>query len=391
MNLYKLSKMENKTILIFGGSGSLGNALVKQYYQSNRVVIFSRDECKHWKMSLNFSSITSNTIASKPITSNTIASKPITSNTIVNNQIAYIIGDIRDFNRVQESILRVRPDIIIVASALKHIDRCEFAVEECVRTNYNGILNVCNVVEQHHLPCVVVYVSTDKACSPVNSYGISKAMGERVMVEKSYYNYVEKSKFNESKFEESKHPKYVTVRYGNVLNSNGSILQILHAKGRDPDVSEFSLTHPQMTRFVQTLEQSVALIEHAILSANDGDIVVPKTIQSIWVKDLIELFSEKYNKPYRITNLRPGEKLSETLINTTQFTTTLSDDNYYYIKPTYLNEFVSNESNSIKFNSNEFVSNKSNSNKFVSNEFNSNIMPIDKDELRNLLIRLNLL
>ena len=156
--------MENKTILIFGGSGSLGNALVNQYYNSNRIVVFSRDECKHWKMSLKFS-----------LTKN---------NPIKNNPIEYIIGDIRDFQRVQESILRTQPDIIIVASALKHIDRCEFAVEECVRTNYNGILNVCNVVEQHCLPCTVVYVSTDKACSPVNSYGISKAMGERVMVEK---------------------------------------------------------------------------------------------------------------------------------------------------------------------------------------------------------------
>lgn len=304
--------LSGKTILIFGGSGSLGNALVQRYYKSNQIIIFSRDECKHWKMSLKYDP---------------------------KFPIQYVIGDIRDYQRVESAISRTRPDIIIVASALKHIDRCEYAVEECIQTNYNGILNVTNVVEKLNSPIVVLYVSTDKACSPVNSYGISKAMGEKVMIEKAFYS---NQKFD---IENNIQSKFVTVRYGNVLNSNGSLIQILHTKGKDPNVKEFTLTHSSMTRFIQTLEQSVDLIEHAILNAQNGDIVIPK-IKSANISDLIDIFSEIYNKPSRTTGLRFGEKLYETLINTTQFMSVTEDTSYYYIKPSFYNT-INNPTNNL--------------------------------------------
>ena len=327
-------RITSKRILIFGGSGSLGNCLVSRYYKNNKITVFSRDECKHWKMSLTY-------------------------NDEYSSNISYVIGDIRDYNRVETTILRERPHIIIVASAMKHIDRSEYAVEECVQTNYNGILNVVNCIERCNstltdLSCVV-YVSTDKACSPVNTYGISKALGERVMVERSYYG---------------TKPKFVCVRYGNVLNSNGSIIQILHSKGQNPEIKEFTLTHPEMTRFIQTLEQSVDLIEHSILSKNaeSGDIVIPR-ITSMKVKDMIDLFSEKYNKPVKITGLRPGEKMLESLINESQSTMMIEGEQYYYIKPPYKGLFKPEQSR----------------------DYNSHMNTMSKESLKDYLMQLNLL
>jgi len=242
--------ISNKKIFIFGGSGSLGNKLIEKYISTNLIVNYSRDECKHWQMSLKYKT----------------------------DKLSYIIGDIRDYNRVETSILREQPNIIIIMAALKHIDRCEYAIEECIKTNFNGPLNVLNAIEANidrlNLLESVIFVSSDKACEPTNAYGMAKAMAECAIVEKSLY--IKKFKF-------------VNIRYGNVLNSRGSIIPILHEKGNDQNVKEFILTHPNMTRFVMTLEQSVALIEHAILYAESGDTVIPELI-SMKLIDLMEIF-----------------------------------------------------------------------------------------------------
>lgn len=293
--------IKNKKILLFGGSGSLGNKFIETYINDNTIVNYSRDECKHWQMSLKYKT----------------------------DKLSFIIGDIRDYNRVELSILREQPDIIIIMAALKHIDRCEYAIEECIKTNCLGPLNVLNSIESNidRLDKLesIVFVSTDKACEPTNAYGIAKAMAECAIVEKSLF-------INKCKF--------VNIRYGNVLNSRGSIIPILHEKGNDPDVKEFTLTHTDMTRFVMTLEQSVALIEHAILYAESGDIVIPELI-SMKLIDLMEIFSEKYNKPIIITGLRPGEKMLESLISETQAMRLVKGPNgYMYIKPPYKNLLV---------------------------------------------------
>jgi UDP-glucose 4-epimerase len=261
-------------------------------------VNYSRDECKHWQMSLKYKT----------------------------DRLSFIIGDIRDYNRVENAILREQPNIIVIMAALKHIDRCEYAIEECIKTNFNGPLNVLNSIESNidRLSTLetVIFVSTDKACEPTNAYGMTKALAESAMVEKSLF--IKKCKF-------------VNIRYGNVLNSRGSIIPILHEKGQDPDVKEFTLTHTDMTRFVMTLEQSVALIEHAILHAESGDTVIPELI-SMNLVDLMHIFSEKYGKPVRVTGLRPGEKMLESLISETQAMRLVNGlDGYMYIKPPYKN------------------------------------------------------
>jgi len=326
----KNRRMKGKKILIFGGSGSLGNKLIETYLNDNTIINYSRDECKHWKMELKYKS----------------------------KNLSFIIGDIRDYARVETTIIRENPDIIIIAAALKHIDRCEYAIDECIKTNFIGTQNVINSIESNidridKLECVV-FVSTDKACEPTNVYGMSKALAECAMIEKSYN--IDRCKF-------------VTVRYGNVLNSRGSIMPILHEKGMDPNIDNFNLTHEGMTRFVMTLEQSVKLIEHAILYAESGDIVIP-TLVSMKLVDLLEIFSEKYNKPIKITGLRPGEKMLESLISETQSMRLINgDDGYMYIKPPYKNVLIEND---IK-------------------NYNSKINPLTKDELYNYLKQYNLL
>lgn len=323
------SNMINERIFIVGGSGSLGNQLIQRYVDSNQIICYSRDECKHWTMKLKYK----------------------------NDNLQFIIGDIRDKERLELSIIRTKPTVIIIAAALKHIDLCEYATNECIQTDLIGPQNIVNIVENRvnvlldlHTVC---FVSTDKACSPVNVYGMCKALAESLVVEKS--KYVDRIKF-------------CCVRYGNVLNSRGSIIPLLHEKGKDSNYKEYTLTHPDMTRFVMTLDQSVDLINYAIQHAESGDIVIPKLI-SMRVEDLLSIFSEIYDKPLVTTGLRPGEKMLESLINETQSMRIVQHGDYIHIKPPYHNKIYNNNPK----------------------DYNSTLNPLTKDELRNMLSKHNLL
>ena len=277
--------MEGKRILIFGGAGSLGHTLNKRYLAKNTIYNVSRDESKHWKMRLVFQN---------------------------NPNQHFIIGNIADQVSTSNIILRVDPHTIIIAAAMKHIDQCELNTYESIRTNLLGVQNIlsttCPSLE------TVLFISTDKACSPVNNYGMCKSMSETLMCERAHYN---------------TSVRYVCVRYGNVLNSNGSIIPLLHDIGKDREA--FTITDDLMTRFIMTLEESVDLIEYAILNGDSGDIVIPK-LKAMKIKDLVELFSEKYGKPIVKINIRPGEKIHESLINETQSMRTVDDGKYYRIK-----------------------------------------------------------
>ena len=322
--------MKDNIILIFGGSGSLGHKLVDRYLNDNTIYVYSRDESKHWQMSISYKK---------------------------HPNLNFIIGDIRDFSKVHQSISRFNPDVIIIASALKHIDRCEYETNECISTNLLGTQNVLNVIEslRHDLKLSkVCFVSTDKACSPVNMYGMCKAASECLMIEKA--KYIPKIKF-------------VTVRYGNVLNSRGSIIPKLHEIGKDKQYKKYMITDDRMTRFVMTLEQSVELIQQALEYGESGDVVIPKLI-SCKIIDLIEIFSEKYDKPIERGELRPGEKLLESLINETQSMRLISGkDGYMFIKPPYKNIMVEND---VK-------------------DYNSTLNPLSKADLKQYLLELNLL
>jgi FlaA1/EpsC-like NDP-sugar epimerase len=323
--------IQGKKILIIGGTGSLGNKLTERYLKDNVIYLLSRDESKHWGMSIDYQN---------------------------HPNLNFIIGNISNKEKMRQTLIRHNFDIIILAAAMKHIDRCEYETNECINTNLLGTQIVLNEIEDNlklldKLECVC-FISTDKACSPVNVYGMSKAISECLMIEKSKY---------------ISSIKFVCVRYGNVLNSRGSIIPALHKIGQNKDISTFKITDERMTRFVMTLEQSVDLVEHAILKGGSGDVVIPKLV-SCNIKDLIEIFSELYNKPIEKDKLRPGEKMLESLINETQSMRLIEgEDGYLYIKPPYKNLMVDRE---VK-------------------DYNSTINPLGKKDLKKFLEELKLI
>lgn len=324
-------KIMNNSMLIFGGTGSLGYELNKKYAESNIVYNFSRDECKHWEMKLHFNS---------------------------NPNVRFIIGNVSDRTIVEATIKRIKPDIIIIASAMKHIDQCEINTSESLKTNLLGTQNVLESIESNLSELAnletVLFVSSDKACSPINNYGMCKALSETLIIEKAHY---------------IPSIKFINVRYGNVLNSRGSIIPLLHKIGNDTDKKFFTLTSTDMSRFVMTLEQSVDLIEYAIINGESGDTVIPKLI-SMNVKDMIELFSEKYNKPIVVTGLRSGEKLLESLINNTQSGRIVVHGDYTHIKSVIKHPNIINAD---------------------AKDYNSKINPLTKEQLSDYLNKLNLI
>jgi UDP-glucose 4-epimerase len=322
---------ENLKILIIGGTGSLGNELTKRNLENNQVYLYSRDESKHWSMEIDYGN---------------------------HPNLHFIIGNISDRDKVRQTLIRHNFDLIILAAALKHIDKCEYEINECLNTNLLGTKFVLDEIESNLKDLTrlktVCFVSTDKACHPVNAYGMSKALSECLMIEKA--RYIDRVKF-------------VCVRYGNVLNSRGSIIPMLHRIGQNSGIPHFKLTDPRMTRFVMTLEQSVDLIEHAVIHGSSGDIVIPRLV-SCQISDMLEIFSEIYDKPVVLGQMRPGEKLLECLVNETQsLRLEAGTDGYSYIKPAHKNVSLSS---SVQ-------------------EYNSVINPLGKEELREFLKGLKLI
>lgn len=298
--------VSKKRILIFGGSGSLGNKLIELLQSDNEIYVFSRDENKHWQMKQKYNNKNNNNVNKQEYS----------------KKINFIIGDIRDEDRVYDAISNVRPHIIIIASAMKHIDMCEFNVNESLLTNTNGVFNVCKSVEKlekHYLNAIenVVFISSDKATSPTNVYGMTKSISERIIVEYSL-------KMAKTRV------KFVNCRYGNILNSRGSIIPKLQ-ESKDP---VYYLTDVRMTRFIMSQREAIELIIFSIINGNSGETIVPQ-IHCINILDLFEIFSEKFNKKIITTNIRPGEKLHEELLNNEEINRSIKRGKYYVIQPSY--------------------------------------------------------
>ena len=338
--------LTSQKILIIGGSGSLGHKLTSEYINTNQIYIYSRDESKHWNMSLEFNK---------------------------HPNLNFIIGNINDENKITQTLLRYNFNIIILAAAMKHIEKCETAPDECISTNLVGTQSLLNSVEnnKHLLTDLnsICYISTDKACNPISVYGLSKALSERLIIEKSRHLL---------------NIKLVIVRYGNILNSNGSLLQILHKIGKTPEIKHYTLTDENMTRFLMNLQQSVKLIEYAIINGQNGDIIIPK-LKSCYIKDIFEIFSNLYNKPVKIGVIRPGEKLVESLINGTEQKRIVNTGDYLTIK---CENEISNNNNDNNNNNND--NNDNNDNK-IDKEYNSNANLINKQQLIEYLDNLGLL
>jgi len=279
--------MYNKKILIIGGSGSLGSKLINKLIDNNTIMNISRDEEKQW----------------------------ILKNSINSPNLSQINGDIYDYDELKYHIYNFNPNIIVFAAALKHIENCEKQIDKCIKINYTSINIMINDIKINRNNYsnleAFIFVSTDKACLPITVYGYSKATTEK-LIQTTYIDNI----------------RFIAVRYGNVLNSSGSILPLLHSIGKDNNKSNFTLTDKRMTRFIITLEESVKLIEYAIENGKNNEIIVPY-LKSCRIVDLIDIFSKIYNKPVVVNGVRCIEKYHEDLISSYEISYTYNNMNKY--------------------------------------------------------------
>jgi len=263
---------KNKTLLITGGTGSFGNAVLQRFINSDisEIRIFSRDEKKQEDMRIALNS----------------------------DKLKFYIGDVRNYDSIHDALRGV--DFVFHAAALKQVPSCEFYPMEAVRTNVLGAENVMRAAIANEVKrCVVL--STDKAVYPINAMGISKAMMEKVMVAKSRLCDPGKTVLS-------------ATRYGNVMASRGSVIPLFLDQLQDG--KPLTITDPSMTRFLMTLEESVDLVLYAFENARPGDIFVQKAPAST-VGDLAQAMKEllKQDNDIKIIGTRHGEKLYESLLS----------------------------------------------------------------------------
>ena len=297
--------LEGKRIVITGGTGSLGKVLTRRILSGEsgypaKVIIFSRDEAKQHFMRVEYE--------------NRIAA---TDEIIYRNfqrLLEFRIGDVRDFGSVA-SVLR-DVDIVINAAAMKQVPTCEYFPHECVRTNVGGAENIVRAIQEHTLLVeTVVGVSTDKACKPVNVMGMSKALQERVFIQGNM---------------RCPGTRFVCTRYGNVLASRGSVIPLFHEQIRSG--GPVTITTPDMTRFLLTLDDAVDMIFAAIGEARNGETIVPRAPSARITDVAAALIGDR---PIRqmITGVRPGEKIHEVMVSEEEAYRTVTRGRWYVIRP----------------------------------------------------------
>jgi len=287
--------MRNKTILLIGGTGALGKTLTERYHKNNDIIIFSRDEHKHVEM------------------------KRIYPN------LRYQIGDIKDKDSILQALNEYHPNVVINTAALKHVPICEENPYESVKTNIIGqknLIDCVNICKQQIE--TLMFISTDKACKPINVYGMSKAISERL-----YIDFANKQQ----------DIKVVICRYGNVLESTGSVIPFFK-RLLESGESVLPITDERMTRFSITLNESVDLIEWSLNHKDShGSIVVPK-LESLKVVDIAKELGRSYGHndiDLNMIGIRPGEKLHEEMLSFEESLRTKEYDKYYMITDNIIN------------------------------------------------------
>ncbi len=279
---------DDKILMITGGTGSFGNTVLKRFLDTNvkEIRVFSRDEKKQEDMRIS----------------------------LTNDKVKFFIGDVRDYDSLANAMVGV--DYIFHAAALKQVPSCEFYPMEAVKTNVIGTENVLNAAVATGVKRVVV-LSTDKAVYPINAMGISKAMAEKLMVAKS-------------RLMPKNGPVICATRYGNVMASRGSVIPLFIDQLKDDE--SITVTDPNMTRFLMSLEDSVDLVLHAFENAQQGDIFVQKAPAST-VADLAQALKELFGRDnaVKIIGTRHGEKLYESLISREEMAKAEDMGRYYRI------------------------------------------------------------
>lgn len=311
--------LKDKSILITGGTGSLGKALTAHILKSSpsikKLVIFSRDEQKQFEMAQEYP----------------LSKYP---------QIRFFIGDVRDYDRLKRALKGI--DYVIHAAAMKHVPIAEYNPMECVKTNVLGAENIINACLESDVTRVVA-LSTDKAAAPINLYGATKLASDKLFVAANNI-----TGWNPIKFS--------VVRYGNVMGSNGSVIPFFIKKKKE---GVLPITDPKMTRFNISLQGGVDLVMHALENAWGGEIFVPK-IPSYKITDIAEAIGPECEKP--VVGIRPGEKIHEEMITSSDSYYTYDLGKYYTILPAtrkwslddFLNKFKAKKVNpGFQYNSGE--------------------------------------
>lgn len=282
--------LNNKSILITGGTGSFGKQFIeiilKSFPDVKKIIIYSRDEMKQFELKEKYHQ----------------SDYP---------QLRFFIGDIRDSHRVKQACEGV--DVIIHAAALKQVDTAEYNPTECIRTNIQGAENVIQAALQCGVKDVVA-LSTDKACAPINLYGATKLASDKLFIAAN-------------NIKGSKNIRFSVVRYGNVMGSRGSVIPFFLSKRKD---GVLPITHEEMTRFNISLQDGVNLVLYAIKHHLGGEIFIPK-ISSYKILDVAEAISPE--SKIELVGIRPGEKLHEEMITDTDSINTLDLGKYFVILP----------------------------------------------------------
>jgi UDP-N-acetylglucosamine 4,6-dehydratase/5-epimerase len=282
--------LNNKTILITGGTGSLGKELIKiiftKYKDVKKVIVYSRDEQKQYNMAKAWP----------------VSKYP---------KLRFFIGDVRDRERLNRAFEGV--DIVIHAAAMKHVDIAEYNPDECIKTNIGGAENVIHAALNKNVKTIVA-LSTDKACAPINLYGATKLTSDKLFVAAN-------------NIKGDKQISFSVVRYGNVLGSNGSVVPYFN-KIKNSGI--FPITHIDMTRFNISLKEGVDMIFYAIENSLGGEIFIPK-IPSYKITDVAKAIDPKCKT--QVIGIRPGEKLHEEMITASDSFNTYELKDHFVILP----------------------------------------------------------
>jgi len=297
--------LSGKRVLVTGGTGSLGGALVRRLLKGEmgapaKVTIFSRDEAKQHDMRTAW---TNSEYATDDVAYRDYA-----------RTLEFKIGDVRDYSAVLAAVSRA--DVVFHAAALKQVPSCEYAPDEAVQTNVIGAINVVRaILSPSSNVTLAMAISTDKACKPVNVMGMTKALQERVFVT---------ANLSQTK------TRFMCVRYGNVISSRGSVVPLFLSQIQRG--GPVTVTLERMTRFLITLDQAVDTVFAAAREGEAGDTYVPR-IPSAYVMDIAKALIGDRQIEIKVTGVRPGEKIDEVMVSEEEVFRTVERGNYYVIRP----------------------------------------------------------